>query len=215
MKQLLRIFPPPSSFSLRFDLSPLSCSQNVHPMFEDGTSTVRKTLTVWLSCSESHTVWLCLFSSLKMFKMCALFLGHPVQHVGIRELPSLHFALRTIIHVDVLSVYILGPMPYFEETYIRGRLAFVIHVGCYHVWEYSLQSFKACIPWKVAESGDASDLGGARFEYWPGFRLSWRWRILVISQIPEYCLTTPQSHPSTSFPVHYSLTSCHSTSAAK
>jgi hypothetical protein len=46
----------------------------------DGTSIVRETLTVPLSCGENRTILALFIFSIKVFKMCALILEHPVYH---------------------------------------------------------------------------------------------------------------------------------------
>jgi hypothetical protein len=64
-----KVFPPPFSISLHFDLRSRCCSHSVHPVFTcpemdacahsralDRTNIVRETLTVPLSCGENRTL---------------------------------------------------------------------------------------------------------------------------------------------------------------
>jgi hypothetical protein len=81
-----KVFSPPFSISLHFDLSSVRFSHNVHLVLMHAHIHVRsienvsyvKTLTVPLSCGENLTLLALFIVSIKMFRMCALNLGYSV-----------------------------------------------------------------------------------------------------------------------------------------
>jgi hypothetical protein len=112
IKRLLRKFPPPPPFYilLHVDLSLLCCSHNAHPVFKlpetdacvqpsalDRTSIVRKTSAVPLVYGENHTLVALLIFSVKMFKICAHCISHPLH-----ELITLLNVFKIVVFSSVL-----------------------------------------------------------------------------------------------------------------